>query len=277
MIEESWDDDETPKPSFQQQPTVEKLGIGRGKLPFPANNIESAPVSKWNSDAGGSSTSVVLIIFAIITMKINQNNNDTKPTFTGWRGSAAANNNNDSDDTVKRTTFGNSNTRGSFTNSAGGFRGGRGGSSAGGGDRGGSGAGDRENRNSGNCYNCNQSGHRSRDYPEPKKTSWYVCGGVNPFFGSGRKPEKVSADIFDQRNGRADAQPVKRYVPPPLPTSEADIFGKAVSKGENFDKVKPIELYEKANFGTQILSNICRVHFDEPTTIQRYAIPCIRQ
>ncbi|CAF1233202.1 unnamed protein product [Rotaria sordida] len=246
MIEESWDDDETPKPSFQQQPTVEKLGIGRGKLPFPANNIESAPVSKWNSDAGGSSTSVVLIIFAIITMKINQNNNDTKPTFTGWRGSAAANNNNDSDDTVKRTTFGNSNTRGSFTNSAGGFRGGRGGSSAGGGDRGGSGA---ENRNSGNCYNCNQSGHRSRDYPEPKKTS---CG-------------------------RADAQPVKRYVPPPLPTSEADIFGKAVSKGENFDKVKPIELYEKANFGTQILSNICRVHFDEPTTIQRYAIPCIRQ
>ncbi|CAF1231967.1 unnamed protein product [Rotaria sordida] len=252
MIEESWDDDETPKPSFQQQPTVEKLGIGRGKLPFPANNIESAPVSKWNSDAGGSSTSVVLIIFAIITMKINQNNNDTKPTFTGWRGSAAANNNNDSDDTVKRTTFGNSNTRGSFTNSAGGFRGGRGGSSAGGGDRGGSGAGDRENRNSGS-------------------------GGVNPFFGSGRKPEKVSADIFDQRNGRADAQPVKRYVPPPLPTSEADIFGKAVSKGENFDKVKPIELYEKANFGTQILSNICRVHFDEPTTIQRYAIPCIRQ
>jgi hypothetical protein len=29
---------------------------------------------------------------------------------------------------------------------------------------------------------------------------------------------------------------VERYVPPPPPTSEADIFGEAVSKGENFGK-----------------------------------------
>jgi hypothetical protein len=29
---------------------------------------------------------------------------------------------------------------------------------------------------------------------------------------------------------------MERYVPPPPPTSEADIFGEAVSKGENFGK-----------------------------------------
>ena len=36
--------------------------------------------------------------------------------------------------------------------------------------------------------------------------------------------------------GRGGAQPVERYVPPPPPTSEADIFGEAVTKGENFGK-----------------------------------------
>jgi len=41
--------------------------------------------------------------------------------------------------------------------------------------------------------------------------------------------------------------------------------------------VKSIELYEEANLGTQILSNIRRAHFEEPTPIQRYTIPCIRQ
>lgn len=42
-------------------------------------------------------------------------------------------------------------------------------------------------------------------------------------------------------------------------------------------RVKAIELYEEANLGTQILSNIRRAHFEEPTPIQRYALPCIRQ
>ena len=42
-------------------------------------------------------------------------------------------------------------------------------------------------------------------------------------------------------------------------------------------KVKSIELYEEANLSTQVLSNIRRAHFEEPTTIQRYALPCIRQ
>ncbi|CAF4236899.1 unnamed protein product, partial [Rotaria magnacalcarata] len=42
-------------------------------------------------------------------------------------------------------------------------------------------------------------------------------------------------------------------------------------------KVKPIELYEEANLGTQILSNIRRAQFKEPTAIQRFTIPCIRQ
>lgn len=29
---------------------------------------------------------------------------------------------------------------------------------------------------------------------------------------------------------------VERYIPPPIPTSEDDIFGEVVAKGENFDK-----------------------------------------
>ncbi len=60
----------------------------------------------------------------------NQNDNDrgdsneSKPTFTGWRGNAgSATNNNDGDDAGKRSNFGSSATRGSFTNSSGGFRG----------------------------------------------------------------------------------------------------------------------------------------------------------
>jgi hypothetical protein len=55
MIEESWDDEDTPKPFeqvclvfreinissifvFVQQTTIQKLGIGRGKSPFPSSN-----------------------------------------------------------------------------------------------------------------------------------------------------------------------------------------------------------------------------------------------
>ncbi|CAF3351153.1 unnamed protein product [Rotaria socialis] len=265
----------------------------------------------------------------------NQNdNNDSKPNFTGWRGGAE---NNDSDDAPKRSTFdNNSSTRGGFT-SASGSRGGRGGFTGGGdrggfnsggdrggfssggdrggftsggrggfssggdrggftsGGRGGFNGGDRDNRNNGMFspiavfLNSNQPGHQSRDCPEPKK-SREGGGGGGTFFGGGRKNDKVSDDIFDQPGNRDGGNPVERYVPPPAPTSEADIFGEAVSKGENFGKynrtqvrctpegkVKPIELYEEANLGTQVLSNIRRAHFDEPTTIQKYAIPCTRQ
>ena len=42
-------------------------------------------------------------------------------------------------------------------------------------------------------------------------------------------------------------------------------------------RVKSIELYEEANLPTQVLSNIRRAHFEEPTPIQRYALPCIQQ
>jgi hypothetical protein len=61
----------------------------------------------------------------------NQNDSDrgdsngSKPTFTGWRGNSgsATNNNNDGDDAGKRPAFGSFATRGSFTNTSGGFRG----------------------------------------------------------------------------------------------------------------------------------------------------------
>ena len=53
------------------------------------------------------------------------NDGESKPTFAGWRGGAAGttNNNNNSDDTGSRPTFGDSGTRGGFSNSTGGFRG----------------------------------------------------------------------------------------------------------------------------------------------------------
>ncbi|CAF3408095.1 unnamed protein product, partial [Rotaria sp. Silwood2] len=86
--------------------------------------------------------------------------------------------------------------------------------------------------------------------------------------------------------GRACGQLSERYVPPLPPTIEDGILGEAVTKDANFGKyhqthvqykVKPIKLYEEANLGTQVLSNIRRAHFEEPTAIQLYTIPCIRQ
>ncbi|CAF2478367.1 unnamed protein product [Rotaria sp. Silwood2] len=86
--------------------------------------------------------------------------------------------------------------------------------------------------------------------------------------------------------GRACGQLSKRYVPPLPPTIEDGILGEAVTKDANFGKyhqthvqykVKPIKLYEEANRGTQVLSNIRRAHFEELTAIQLYTIPCIRQ
>ncbi|CAF3963427.1 unnamed protein product, partial [Rotaria sp. Silwood1] len=83
------------------------------------------------------------------------------------------------------------------------------------------------------------------------------------------------------------AQFVKQYIPP---TTEDNIFGDVVEKGENFGKydliqvrcipegkIKPIEFYEQANLDTQVLSNIRRVHFEKPTPVQRYTIPCIHE
>ncbi|CAF1058937.1 unnamed protein product [Adineta steineri] len=442
MNEESWDDNEgtTVKP-FEQQSTTSKLGIGRGKLAFPSNSNETAPVSKWNGGGGSApSTSGSFNTFRsnndensnpngssggfgsrntgntfgaragqstfgsnsngsagggggafrssndgnsracyncnqsghmsrecpepqkerggggsrggrgggfnsggggfssgsaggdrgsgfrpstnnatnTFSNMRNQNNNDqgdsseVKPTFSGWRGGAATN---DSDEASKRPAFGSSTTRGSFTSSGGGFRGGRGGGGGGfnSGDRDNGGGARNDNcfncnqpghqsrdcpepkkprefgggggggANNGNCFNCNQPGHQSRDCPEPKKPREFGGGG-------GRRNDNVSDDIFDQPAGRDGAPTVERYVPPPPPTSEADIFGEAATKGENFGKyhrtqarctpegrVKAIELYEEANLGTQVLSNIRRAHFEEPTPIQRYALPCIRQ
>jgi hypothetical protein len=46
----------------------------------------------------------------------------------------------------------------------------------------------------------------------------------------------LTINHFILAGARGGAQPVERYVPPPPPTSEADIFGEAVSKGENFGK-----------------------------------------
>lgn len=54
-------------------------------------------------------------------------------------------------------------------------------------------------------------------------------------------------------------------------------FPPVISSSSSSGRVRPIELYEEANLPTQILSNIRRAHFEEPTPIQRYTIPSIRQ
>ncbi|CAF4524780.1 unnamed protein product [Rotaria socialis] len=136
------------------------------------------------------------------------------------------------------------------------------------------------------CFCCNQPGHQARNCPQQRKP---CDSGSNSFNNSGGRRNnnnQVSDDIFDQPSGH----PTERFIPSPAPTTEDGIFGEAVTRGENFGdydvvhvqctspgKVKPIELYEEANLGTQILSNIRRAHFEEPTAIQRYTIPCIRQ
>lgn len=344
MIEESWDDNETPK-TFQPTSTTtsvtssttattQKLGIGRGKVSFTSSNTnpptEPAPAMKWNGGISNSSSNSNTFnsfrnndenshpngqnsrgFSSRGTFRTGNDGNsracyncnqaghtsrdcneprkdtrnnrggfhssandrqqgsssgETRPTFTGWRGGAQGD---DSNQTEKRPMFGaSSNSRGGFSNGSSAFRGGRGG---GGGGPPGFSSGDNQ---------------RPRDFGEQKKS----FGGSNAFFDSGRKNDRVSDDIFDQPGGRGNIQPVERYIPPPPPTSETDIFGEAVAKGENFgkyhraqvrctpeDRVKPIELYEEANLSTQVLSNIRRAHFEEPTPIQRYALPCIRQ
>ncbi|CAF0824494.1 unnamed protein product [Adineta steineri] len=253
----------------------------------------------FSSGSNGGSESMSITVGNSRNQNNNDqyDNNDSKPSFGNWRKSAT-NNSNDSEDVNNRSTFGNSESRGGFNSGGGGgFRGGRGGGGGGfsSGDRGGRGGdGGGGGGNSGKCYNCDQFGHQSRDCPEEKKpreggsSSFFSAGGGGG--GGGRRNDRVSDDIFDQAGGRANGQPMERYIPPPAPTSEDDIFGEAVAKGENFGKYhrtqvqctpegkfKPIELYEEANLSTQILSNIRRAHFEEPTPIQRYTIPCIQQ
>ncbi|UJR36051.1 hypothetical protein I4U23_028788 [Adineta vaga] len=174
----------------------------------------------------------------------------------------------------------------------GGFRGGRGG---------GFNSGNRDNRggyssDNTNCFNCNKPGHRSRECPEERKprdngSSGFFSGNGRDGGGDGnRRNDRDSDNIFDQPGGHTSAHPTERYIPPPPPTSENDIFGEATERGKNIakyhqvhvqctpeDRLKPIELYEEANFNTQILSNIRRANFAEPTAIQRYTIPCIQQ
>ena len=129
-------------------------------------------------------------------------------------------------------------------------------------------------------------------------------------WSTAQRPSLIcNLNCFWVAGARGADQPVERFIPPPPPTTEEDIFGEAVAKGVNFskyhrthvqctpegnemtsssfyqrkwsrvrlDKVKPIEMYEEANPNTQVLSNIRRAHFEEPTAIQRYTIPCIRQ
>ena len=56
-------------------------------------------------------------------MRHQNDNDEAKQTFTGWRGGAGNTNNDNSDDTNKRSAFGNSAIRGGFTSSGTGFRG----------------------------------------------------------------------------------------------------------------------------------------------------------
>ncbi|CAF0909513.1 unnamed protein product [Rotaria sordida] len=258
----------------------------RGGFNSNGNDRNIAFTSSAND--GSSSMSVT---FRNSRNQYENDNNDTKTSFSGWRGGGGnktANSNDSEESNSRSTTFVNSTMRGGFNNGGSGFRGGRGGGGGGfsSGDRDGRGGG---GGGGGNCYNCNKPGHQSRECPEERKPR---DGGGNSFGSSGgrRNNNRASDDIFDQPGGRTGNQPNERYVPPPPPTTEDGIFGEAVTRGENFgkyhqthvkctpsDKVKPIELYEEANLATQILSNIRRANFEEPTAIQRYTIPCIRQ
>ncbi|CAF0891025.1 unnamed protein product [Didymodactylos carnosus] len=141
------------------------------------------------------------------------------------------------------------------------------------------------------CFNCNQEGHQSRDCTQPRKPreggSARVERGDNDrgFFGSTGRKEHGSDDILE---GQTAKPQVERYIPPPAPTTREDIFGTATQKGENFQKyhttrvkcspegkIVPIEMYEEAGLNTEVLANIRLASYDEPTAIQRYALPAI--
>ncbi|CAF3989674.1 unnamed protein product [Rotaria sordida] len=228
------------------------------------------------------------------------NNNHTKASFSGWRGGSGGKitTANDGKEFSRNTTFVKSTMRGGFNNGGSRFRGGRGGFTSS--DRGKINSNKYEKFNyfslidnrggsGSNCYNCHKPDHQSRDCPEERRLR---DGGGDSFHSSGsrRNNNRISDGFFNQHGAYAGAQPTERYVPLPPSTIEDGIFGEAVTRVENFgkyhqthvkctppDKVKPIELYEEANLATQILSNIHRANFEEPTAIQRYTIPCIRQ
>ncbi|CAF2104220.1 unnamed protein product [Rotaria magnacalcarata] len=153
------------------------------------------------------------------------------------------------------------------------------------------------------CFCCNQPGHRARDCPQERKPCDSSSNSLNNS-ADRRNNNQVSYHLFcgthiyelihlvqqSESFFIASGHPTERFIPLPAPTTEDGIFGEAATRGENFgkyhvahvqctppDKVKPIELYEEANLGTQILSSIRRAYFEEPTAIQRYAIPCLRQ
>ncbi|CAF3398486.1 unnamed protein product, partial [Rotaria sp. Silwood2] len=90
--------------------------------------------------------------------------------------------------------------------------------------------------------------------------------------------------LFSTSHQTVSVPPIEQYVPS---TTNDNIFNDVVEKAENFGKyhqtpvryipeVRPIEFYEQANLDIQVLSNIRRVH-EEPTPVQRYTIPCIRE
>ncbi|CAF1192230.1 unnamed protein product, partial [Didymodactylos carnosus] len=145
------------------------------------------------------------------------------------------------------------------------------------------------NFNSRLCFNCNEAGHQARDCTA--FTKGRERGGTQEY---NRGFSGDSGQIENTFNDHSESQSLKprvqRYVPSPPPTAREDIFGTATQKGENFQKyhtanvkcspegvIVPIELYEEARLNTEVLSNIRNVHYDEPTAIQRYALPAICQ
>ncbi|CAF3316797.1 unnamed protein product [Rotaria sp. Silwood2] len=122
---------------------------------------------------------------------------------------------------------------------------------------------------------------------EPRSISKWIAGFGDPSrdfnaFHNNNKDENSNPDSGSGRIGRAG------FNGDHVGFGSDNFRNSRVEKAENFGKyhqtqvryipeVKPIEFYEQANLDTQVLSNIRRVHFEEPTPVQRYTIPCIRE
>ncbi|CAF4527075.1 unnamed protein product [Rotaria sp. Silwood1] len=105
--------------------------------------------------------------------------------------------------------------------------------------------------------------------------------------GRGNHHNDQSRDYPKRRKPHAS---IVHYIPPPPSSTAGDIYYEELreyaSVGSNdqtinpcisADKIKPIKLFQDALLNTQVLSNIHRAHFEKPTPIQRYTIPCIQQ